>query len=68
MTKTTMMQLSNISIRQATRIVAYASLLKAILPIAFFLMYGWFDEWLLIDMLPWIVISFFFFSLYKNIQ
>lgn len=62
------MQLSCISIKQVTKIVAYASLLKAILPIVNFFIYGWFDERFIIETAVWITISVFFFTLHKNMQ
>ena len=64
-----MMQLTNISIKGATKIAAYASLIKAFLIIVPFLIDGWFyDFYPIIETFVWIVVSVFFFTLLKNMK
>lgn len=61
--------ISNLTIKTTTRIVAYASALKAILCISPVLINGYF-----VSAIPfgyttaWLVISVFFFTLHKNMQ
>lgn len=63
-----MMQFPVISIKGATRIVAYASILKAVLGLRTLLLYGYVGVDTFIGPLVWTVISVFFFTLYKNMK
>lgn len=59
--------LSNTSIKGATKIVAYASAIKAFLCICPFIFYQYFDSILpLVHTAAWIAISAFFFTLQKT--
>lgn len=61
--------LSNLSIKGTTKLVAYASAIKAFLCTYDLLFYGYFDAILtLAHMAAWIAISAFFFTLYKNMK
>ena len=67
--KTIVIQNTNIGVKRATKIVAYASASKAVLGIFPYLYYWYFyDIMLFIHPIGWIVISIFFFTLYKNMQ
>lgn len=63
-------RISNITIKGTTKIVAYASLLKAILVLWPFLYYGWFGNIIsfFMETAVWVVISVFFFTLHKNMK
>ena len=61
--------LSNASIKGITKIVAYASAIKAFLCICPFFLYQYFSSvFSLVYMAAWIAISAFFFTLYKNMK
>lgn len=61
--------LSNVSIKEAAKIVAYASGIKAFLCICPFFFHQYFDTFLpLVHMVAWIAISAFFFTLHKNMN
>lgn len=62
-------KVSNITIKGATKIVAYASALKALLCICPFFFDGYFTSIIpFAQMAAWITISVFFFTLHKNMQ
>ena len=64
-----MMQLTSISIKEATKLAACASLLRAFLIIMPFIANGWFSNlYPFIETFIWIVISVFFFTLHKNMK
>ncbi len=61
--------ISNLTIKAATKIVAYASALKAILCICPVLIDGYFVSAIPFGFtIAWLVISLFFFTLHKNMQ
>lgn len=61
--------ISNLTIKAATKIVAYASALKAILCICPVLIDGYFVSAIPFGYtIAWLVISVFFFTLHKNMQ
>lgn len=61
--------LSNASIKGITKIVAYASAIKAFLYICPFFLNQYFSSvFSLVYMAAWIAISAFFFTLYKNMK
>lgn len=61
--------LSNLSIKGATKLVAYVSTIKAFLCICPFFIEKYFDSFLpLIHATGWIAISVFFFTLHKNMK
>lgn len=61
--------ISNLTIKAATKIVAYASALKAILCICPVLINGYFVSAIPFGYtIAWLVISVFFFTLHKNMQ
>ena len=61
--------ISNLTIKTTTRIVAYASALKAILCISPVLIDGYFVSAIPFGYtIAWLVISVFFFTLHKNMQ
>ena len=62
--------LSNVSIKGTTKIVAYASAIKAFLCICPFFFYGYYGSYIhtLIHAAAWIAISAFFFTLHKNMN
>jgi hypothetical protein len=61
--------ISNLTIKTTTKIVAYASVLKAILCICPVLINGYFVSAIPFGYtIAWLVISVFFFTLHKNMQ
>lgn len=61
--------ISNLTIKAATKIVAFASALKAILCICPVLIDGYFVSAIPFGFtIAWLVISLFFFTLHKNMQ
>lgn len=67
--KRTMLNISNLTIKASTKIVAYASVLKAILCIIPILIDGYFSSVIPFSYtIAWLVISVFFFTLHKNMQ
>lgn len=62
-------KVSNITIKSATKIVAYASAFKAILCICPFFFDGYFTSiFPFVQTAAWATISVFFFTLHKNMQ
>lgn len=60
---------TDIGVKAATKIVAYASLCKAVLCICPFLYDGYFYSVVpFAHIICWVVISIFFFTLHKNMQ
>lgn len=61
---------NGLSVKSLTKIVACTSVLKAFICICRY--YGYIDIWsygsILMDMICWITISVFFFTLYKNMK
>ena len=67
--KRTMLNISNLTIKASTKIVAYASALKAILCIIPILIDSYFSSVIPFSYtIAWLVISVFFFTLHKNMQ
>ena len=67
--KSSLQQISNISVKGAAKAVAYASICKAILLIIPYFSVSYFYSFLpCIYAVAWIAISVFFFTLHKNMQ
>lgn len=61
--------ISNVSIKGITKIVAYASAIKAVLCISPIFIYGYFSGlYPFIHATAWMAISLFFFTLHKNMK
>lgn len=67
--KRSIYRISDWSIKQTAKVVAYASALKAILFICPFFYYGYFSSVIPFSLtIAWATMSIFFFTLHKNMQ